>query len=194
VPACERVVVLGAPRERVAEHLAQRPLGVDGPRVDVSQRVLAREPPARLGVTLLLAHEVDQVGRVAGVEQAEVRGQAERGGVRPQAAMGDCVKRPARDPPGARVRPGERRRAVDHLAGSAPGEREQQDPLGGDAVLHQPGDACAQRRRLARARSGEHEQMTVGVPGRGPLLGVEVGQPCGLGRGLGGHEHRFEPP
>ena len=75
-----------APRERVGEHVAQRPLGVGHPRVDGEERVLAREPGVgRRGV--LAAHQAHQVGGVGLVEHAERRGPG-RGRHRGPAAAG----------------------------------------------------------------------------------------------------------
>ena len=89
-----------APREGLGQQLAQRALGVDRARVDVQQRRLAREAPAGLADTRLLAHEVEQVGGVAGVEDAEAGGQAEDRGVAAHEAMGDGVERAAHHAPG----------------------------------------------------------------------------------------------
>ena len=89
----ERVGVLGAPREVLVEHLAQRPLRVDGARVDVDQGRLAREAPRALGVPVLLAHEVEHVGRIARVEQGEVGREAQRGRVLAHEPVRDRVER-----------------------------------------------------------------------------------------------------
>ena len=85
----ERVAMLGAPRKRLRQHLRQRRLGVDRARVDVEHRLRAREAPAARGVTLLLAHEVEQVGRVARVEDPEAGSEPERGGVESHHPVGD---------------------------------------------------------------------------------------------------------
>ncbi len=55
---------------------------------------------------------------------------------------------------------GEHARALDHLARRAPRERQQQDPLGRDALGQQPRHTRAQRGRLARAGSGKDQQRT----------------------------------
>ena len=102
--AREVVGVALAPREGLGQQLAQRALGVDRARVDVQQRRLAREAPAGLPDAGLLAHEVQQVGRVAGVEHAEAGRQAEhgrRGGARSDGRpSGRC-----RPPPAPRAGP-----------------------------------------------------------------------------------------
>ena len=69
----ERLAVLLAPGIGLGEHLVERPLGVDGARVDVEQRLRPREAPCLSSVAVLLAHVVQDVGRVAGVEDPEAR-------------------------------------------------------------------------------------------------------------------------
>jgi hypothetical protein len=98
----EVVGVLGAPWEVLVEHLAERALRVDRARVDVGERVLAREPGARRGVPVLLADEVEHVRGIAGVEQREAGGEAERRGMRPDDPVGDRVERPTDDAPRGR--------------------------------------------------------------------------------------------
>ena len=48
--------------------------------------------------------------------------------------------------------------AIDHLAGGAPGERQQQHPLGGRAIRDDPRDPGGERSGLASARAGENPQ------------------------------------
>ena len=176
------VGVLGAPRKRLVDHLAHRPLGVDRPRIDVDQRLLAGKPAARLGMSLFLAHEVDHVRRVPGIEQAEVRAQSQGRRVGAHEPVSHRRERCPRRSAGRRSRDGRPVIAAARAIISRAARRvkvKQQHPLGRDAVLDQPRHPGAQRRRLARARPGEHQQMTAGVLGRGPLLGVEGGAPGG---------------
>jgi len=77
----ERLVMLLAPRERFGQHLGQRRLGVDGPRVDVLHRLRAREAPCALGVTVFLAQVVEQIGRVTRVQHPKAGIEAQRGGM-----------------------------------------------------------------------------------------------------------------
>ena len=58
-----------------------------------------RRPVCR--VPVLLAHQVEHVGRVAGVEHAEAGRQPERRGVPAHEPMGDRVERAAHDRPRA---------------------------------------------------------------------------------------------
>ena len=70
----ERVSMLGAPGEALCDYLTERPLRVDRAGVDVEHRLRAREAPRGGCVTLLLAHEVEQVGSVGSIEDAEPGG------------------------------------------------------------------------------------------------------------------------
>ncbi len=183
--------VLGAPREVACEHLRERGLGVHHARVDVEHRVCARESPAALGVPALLADQVDQVGRVARVEHAEARAQAQRGGVQAHQPVRDRVERAAHDAPArGRLALRERARALDQLARRPAREAEQQDALRGHALPQQPGHARAQRRGLAGARARQHEQRAARIARR---LALTVVQPRQVRRQLleGGGEHVF---
>ena len=84
-----------APREALGDDLAHRPLRIHRARVDVRERVLARKPPSRLAVTMLLADEVEHVGGVTSVEHREVRTQSERRGVPAHEAVRHRVERAA---------------------------------------------------------------------------------------------------
>ena len=187
----EVVGVALAPREGLGQQLAQRSLGVDRARVDVQQRRLAREAPAGLADTRLLADEVEQVGGVAGVEHAEAGGQAEHRGVAAHEAVGDRVEGAAHHAPGV---PAPRRapevgpRATEHLARGAPREGEQEHALGRRPLVDEPRDARGQRRRLARAGAGQHEQRPAGMGRGGALLGVQSVEVGGAGAGF---EHAF---
>ena len=188
--AREVVGVALAPREGLGQQLAQRALGVDRARVDVQQRRLAREAPAGLPDPGLLAHEVQQVGGVAGVEHAEAGRQAEHGRVAAHEPMGDGVEGAAHHPPGVpavRRAPEVGARAPEHLARGAAREGQQQHALGRRALVDQPRDPRRQRRRLAGARAGQHEQRAARVGGGGELLGVQSVEVAGGA----GFEHAF---
>ena len=180
-----------APREGLRQQLAQRALGVDRARVDVQQRRLARKAPAGLPHAGLLAHEVEQVGRVARVEHAEAGGKAEHGRVAAHEAVGDRVEGAAHHAPGVpalRRAPEIRACPAEHLARGAAGEGHEQHALGRRALVDEPRDARGQRRRLAGPRTGQHEQRAAGMGRRGELLGVESVQVAGGGAGF---EHAF---
>jgi hypothetical protein len=74
-------------------------------------------------------------------------------GVPPQHLMRDGVEGAAPDAAGVGVH---RLRARQHLPRGPAGERQQEDPVRLDPGGDEPGDAGRQRRRLARARTGEH--------------------------------------
>ena len=180
-----------APREGLGQQLAQRALGVDRARVDVQQRRLAREAPAGLPHAGLLAHDVEQVGRVAGVEHAEAGRQPEHGRVAAHEAVGDRVEGAAHHlprVPALRRAPEVGACAPEHLARGAPREGQQQHALGRRALVDEPRDARGERRRLAGPRAGEHEQRAAGMGRRGQLLGVESVQ---VAAGGAGFEHAF---
>jgi hypothetical protein len=185
--AGEVVAMALAPRERLGQELAQRPLGVDRARVDVQQRRLAREAPAGLAHARVLADEVEQVGGVAGVEHAEARGQAERGGVPAHEAVRDRMERTADHAPRMRRAAEVGGGAAQHLARRAAGEGDEEESLGGRAPADEPRHARGQRGRLPGARAREDEQRAARVGGRGALLGVEGVE---VARG-GGFEHAF---
>jgi hypothetical protein len=185
----ERPAMLSTPRKGLRQHLLQGRLRVDGTRVDVEHRLRAREAPGAACVALFLAHVVEQVGRVARVEHAEAGLQPERGGVQAHHPVCDRVERAAHDRARVRRHPlRQRARPLDHLARRAPRERQQQDPLGRDALAQQPRHACAQRRRLAGAGAGEDQQRPARVCRRLALLGIEPVEP---GRRFVVVEHLF---
>ena len=82
-------------------------------------------------------------------------------------------------------------RAREHVPRRTARERQQQDPLGGDAAGDERGDARAERRRLPGPGAGEHEQVAVAVQRGGALLGVQLLEPVGGVGGLRRDEHPF---
>jgi hypothetical protein len=172
--------VLGAPGEVLVEHLAQRALRVDGARVDVDERRLAREAACSLGVPVLLADEVEHVGRVAGVEEGEVGREAQGERVLSHEPVADRVERAPEHAARSTARGGSR--AIDHLACGPAGEGQQQDPLVRHTSLDETGGAGAQGRRLARPRSREYQQVPAIMVGGSPLLLVETGERASVGK------------
>ena len=168
----------GYSRWRISDSLRPR---VHRPRVDVGEGLLAREPPLALAELQLAADQVHQVGGVGSVQDGEVGRQAERPAVRPQQPVGRRVERPAphlAEPTVAREGLG----AAEHLPGRPPREREEQDPLGRHAPVHQVGHPAGERPGLARAGPGHDEERAAGVLHGLPLLVVEA---------LRGVEHVF---
>ena len=134
----DAVGLVDAPRVVALEHRVELRARVHDPRVDRRERLLAREPPLARGEAELLAQQVHHVGAVALVEHREAGGQAERAAVEAEQPVGDRVERAAPDAAGvamAALALG----ALEHLAGGAPAEGQQQDALRADAALQQAG-------------------------------------------------------
>ncbi len=169
----DRLALLRAPRVLALEHLGELGAAVHGARVDVGERVLAREPPLALAEPQLAADQVHQVGRVGPVQDREAGGQAERPAVEPEQPVGGRVERAAPDP-AERAVAGQLLGAREHLAGGAARERQQQDPLGRDAAIDQVRDPAGERPGLARAGPGDHQQRPAEVLDGRSLLRVEA--------------------
>ena len=169
--------MLLAPRKGIGEHPGKRSLRVDRARVDIEQRALLRKPPPTLGVPVLLAHEVEHVGRVSRVEHAEARRQPERRRVPADEMMGDRMERATEHAASAVRHRHQRPRALQHLTRRATRERQQQDPFRRDPVGDEPGDPSAQRRGLTGPRAGQDQQRTARMTNRRPLLDVQLLKP-----------------
>jgi hypothetical protein len=169
----DRLALLGAPRVLAFEHLGELGAAVHGARVDVGERVLAREPPLALAEPQLAPDQVHQVGRVGPVQDREAGGQAERPAVEPEQPVGGRVEGAA--PHAAeRVVAGQLLGAREHLAGGAARERQQQDPLWRDPAIDQVRDPAGERPGLARAGTGDHQQGAAEVLDGRSLLRVEA--------------------
>jgi len=138
----ERLAMLGTPRERLGQNLLQGGLGIDRARVHVEHRLGPREAPSTACVALLLAHVVEQVSRIAGVEHTEARREPERGRVQADHAVRDRVERAANDRAGACVRGVKRSASVRARSTISRAARrvkaQEQDPLGSDPFGQQP--------------------------------------------------------
>jgi hypothetical protein len=136
-----------------------------------------------------VAHEVDEVGRVAAVEHAEALREPQAPAMPADEAIGDRVE-------GAR--PGQAHlllhlaedalRAARHFERRASREGEEQDPLGRRALQDEMRHPVRERIRLAGARAREDEQRL--APGkRGfALPGIEAIE---SGRGAHGRHYRL---
>ena len=165
----ELVLPVEAPRVSDLERLAQAALGVDPVRIDAKARVLAREALLGLREPEALALDIHQVGRVAAVQHAERRIEAETVCVLADQPVADRVKRARprqahvcrrrRSSAGSCHRRGDDAlRAASHLESGAPGEREQQQALRRYPGEQQVRDAMRKRAGLAGPGTGNHEQ------------------------------------
>ena len=138
----------------------------------MSAQVPARGRPALAGDQAVLGPQgVHQVGHVGRVDDAELRRQRERLGVRPDDLMGYRVEGAADDPVGgaraARRDPGQ------HVVRGPAGEGQQQDPAGRRALAAQPARPGDQGPGLAGARPGQDQQRPGLMRGRPALVVVE---------------------
>ena len=173
------VDLLGAPRVLGLEDVGELDLGVHRPRVDVGERLLAREAPFALAESELAADQVHEVGRVRPVEHGEARRQAERASVESQEPVRRGVERAAPHTPEPSLA-GQALGPREHLARGPAREREQQDALGWHAAVDQPGHPARERPRLARSGTRHHQERAAEMLDRRALLRVQ------------GLEHAFE--
>jgi hypothetical protein len=120
------VHLLGTPRVGELEHRAQTKAGVDHPRIDRHERVLAREATLALldhAELQLAANQIQQVGHVGLVEHSEVGREAQRSTVQPKQTIGHGVEGAAPDLRDAPTRD-EPIGACEHLARGAARERQ----------------------------------------------------------------------
>ena len=187
------VPVLLAPRKGLGEHLGKRSLRVDRARVDIEQRALLRKPPPTLGVSVLLAHEVEHVGRVSGVKHAEACRQPERRRVPADEMMGDGMEGATEHAASAVRHRHQRPRALQHLARRATRERQQQDAFRRAPLGDEPCDPSAQRRGLTGSRPRQDQQRTARMTNRPPLVDIQLPKPLRIRGGLilGDGEHMF---
>ena len=90
--APEVVVPLGAPREGVGQHRGERAGGVDRGRVGGEAGGLPREAAVGPGQAQPVPDQVEQVGRVAPVQDGEGRVEPDRGRVEAQQPGADAVE------------------------------------------------------------------------------------------------------
>ena len=147
-------------------------LGVHDPAGDRGDGVRAGEPPAAGaalgGQAQVGADQPRKLHRIARVEHGERRIDAHERPVAPQEPVAHGVERAAPHPFGARPD------APEHLGRGPAAEREQADPLGGDAAVEQVLDPGRQHAGLAAPGAREHQQGPVAVGGRVSLGRVEV--------------------
>ena len=98
----------------------------------------------------------------------------------PQQARADSVEGP--HPETGRLGPEQTANALPHFAGSLVGERDREDPPGRNAVLSdQVADSSGQHTSFPGAGARQHQQRSLKVLDRLPLLGIERGQVAAVG-------------
>ncbi len=158
----------------------QRSLRVDRARIDVEQGRLLREPPPGPARTELVTDEIDDIGRIARVENRETLGQAECERVAAQRAVGNGVECAADDACRGACAASPRRcdqlrvTAVHHLPCGAAGEGQCHDAVCGNAAGDQPRDPRGERGGLARTGPGEDPELVTGEGGRRLLFLVQL--------------------
>ena len=164
-----------APAELLLERLAQALLRVDAPGVDRQAGVLARKALGLLAQLQFLAQVVEQIGRIAPVDDGVAGLEIEVAPVVAQQAVADRMKGAGPDQPLQHrlrlvaERVAERRahdvvRAPAHLARGAAREGQQQDARRIHAVHGQPGGAMRDGLGLAGARPRHHQQRSAFTP------------------------------
>ena len=123
-------------------------------RVDREAGVLAGEALFRARKAELVAHHVDEIGRVAAVEHAEALVEPDAVAVLPDQAIGDRMEGSG---PGKLELAGDALRPARHLQRRATCEGEEQDALGRGAFDEQVRDAVRERVGLAGARARDDQ-------------------------------------
>ena len=152
----DAVDVVGAPRIVPSDHVVELAPGVHHPGMDLSERLLPREAPLLLRVPELVAQQVQHVGCVGLVEHGESGRQTERPAMDPKQPVGDRVECAAPDAVGVAMPTG-LGCPLEHLAGCAPAEGQQQQPLGSNTPVEQLSDTGRQGGCFPRAGSGHDE-------------------------------------
>ena len=132
----------------------------------------------RLGEFFILEAQIrdtmlQQTQGVVFIQNAVIVAIAQQGRISPQHAVGRVMERAAPHAPHPAAH--QLRGAVEHLAGGAIGERQQQNPARVHlSFQHQPSHAAGQRLGFARARRRNHQRRTIRRRDRAQLLRVEL--------------------
>ena len=152
------------PGKSVLQHLVERRLGVDRVGVDGETGALLREAAVGPAQGQLVAHEVDEVGGVAAIQDGEAGVEADRVGIVAQQACADAVEGAGPFQPAGEAAVAAERLSADplgtanHRLGRASGEGQQQQPPGIGTLEHQMRDAMGERCGLAGAGAGDDQQ------------------------------------
>jgi hypothetical protein len=118
-----------------------------------------------------LISAVSELLLIVVVVDQEVAGQADRLAPAPQEAGAGRVERT--DPHPLRHRATQRHQALAHLARRLVGEGDRQDLPRRDPAVEEPRDPVHQHPGLARAGARQHQQRSVAMFHRRPLLAIE---------------------
>ncbi len=140
--------MLGAPGSNVAHDLTQRNAGINGARIQGSQRGLLRESPFAAQYSEVASHQIEQVGAVTLVENSKTLRQTNGGVVASQCVVGHRVERSARDPLNLFVAP-QCTHAANDVAGGPAREGQKKYSIGRCAALEKELHPSAQRGRFS---------------------------------------------
>ncbi|VDO17540.1 unnamed protein product, partial [Brugia timori] len=140
-------------------------------------------PDARGGEVAGAARVLEDLGHVVGIEDAELRLQAQHRAVLAHHAHAQRVE--GADHHLLGIAPDQPLGALAHLGGGLVGEGDGRDPLGLEPGLDQARDLVRDHPRLARARAREHEAGAVHVVDRFLLREIET---VGHGKGRGSRQ------
>ena len=177
-----------APVELLLERVVQALLRIDAPRIDRQAGVLARKALVLLGVAQFLAQVVEEVSRIASVDDGEAGFEVHLPTVMAQQAVADRVKGAGPDQPLQHGLGAVAQRVIERLAqdvvrapphlGRRPARKgQQQDARGIHAVHDEPRHAMRNRVGFSGAGAGHDQQ-------RARAHALPVGQRLPVGDGL----------
>ena len=146
---------LGKVRRVLGEDLGERAARVDRVRVQVEQDVTLGESPLERRDLLVRGRGLEHLAGVLGIEDREVRPEAEAAAEPAQQPVADRVERAAHQPP--HVHGQQRLDAAQHLARGPVREGQQQDPGGIVPGLDEARNPVDEGPGLARAGPGDDE-------------------------------------
>ena len=174
-----------------AERLFKRDLRVGDARIDRQAGRLGREALLLLRQAGFVAAQRHQVGRILAIVDGEGGVEADARRVFAQQPRADrmegaaVARRRRRGGLGREAAGEDALDAAVELGGGAAREGRQHDALGVDAGEHEMGEAMGERRRLADARAGDHQQRLFAMLDRQPLRIVQRVGRVGTNRGEG---------
>ena len=172
---------LGKVRRMLGEDLRERAARVDRVRVEIEQDVALGEAPLERRDLPIRRRGFEHLAGVLGVEDREVRPEAEAASEAAQQPVADRVERSSHQPSHVHAQQG--LDAPQHFARGPVRERQQEDAGRVVPGLDEARDAVDERPRLARTRPRDDQDRTAALEHDLPLLVVElpvVVHPVGL--------------